>query len=113
MTPGAAAAATTMEPTLTPSSVHDDELVSYEIVARLTVYNTISQSGNRKKATTKKETKTKEFKHIFAKTKANYVDLPQTILDKHHVSKTLSKVTEKRVYPCKIQVPPTTYVTYY
>ena len=45
-TAAAAAAATTMEPTLTLSSVHDDELVSYEIVARLTIYNTISQSGN-------------------------------------------------------------------
>jgi hypothetical protein len=96
----------------TPSDVEDEDLRAYEIIARLISY--IPEAGSRKntkaKPKLKKETKSKEFKYIFTKSKANYVNLLQTILDKHHVSDSVGKVSERRVYPCKVQVPPTMYL---
>jgi len=63
--------------------------------------------GPAKKKTIRKETKAKEFTHQFSATKANYIQLLNTILTKHHVGKKFH-ATERRHYGCKIQVPPTT-----
>jgi hypothetical protein len=73
------------------------------ILARLVVH--IPAQGTAKKKGTQKETKTKEFTHRFSATKANYIQLLNDILAKHHASNKF-QATERRHYSCKIQVPP-------
>ena len=76
-------------------------IFSVPIIARLTVHT--FTPGNKKK--TKKDTKTKEFTHIFSATKANYSKLLNAILAKHHIGGKF-KATERQRYRCKIHVPP-------
>jgi hypothetical protein len=71
---------------------------SVTIITRLTVH-----TQNKKKIT--KETKTKEFTHLFSATKANYAELLNAILAKHHIGGKLT-ATERQRYRCKIHVPP-------
>jgi len=75
---------------------------SASIITRLTVH--IAGQGNKKK-TTKKDIKTKEFSHTFSATKSNYIEFLTTFLTKHHIGGKL-QVTDRRRYPCKMQVPP-------
>ena len=77
---------------------------SVPIIARLTVH--IAGQGNKKKAT-KKDIKTKEFSHTFSATKPNYLEFLTAFLTKHHIGNKL-RVTERRRYTCKMQVPPAT-----
>jgi len=63
------------------------------------------QAQAKKKKSTRKETKTKEFTHCFAALKSNYIQLLNTVLAKHHVSKKF-QATERHHYGCKMQVPP-------
>ena len=87
----------------TPSST-PEPCFSAPILARFTVH--IPVQGTAKKKKTKKETRAKEFIHTFSATKSNYVQLLNTILAKHHISKKF-QATEHCNYGCKIQVPPT------
>ena len=80
---------------------------SVPIVARLIVH--ITTGHGTKKKTTKKDTKTKEFVHLFRATKSNYLEFLTTLLTKHHINNKL-QVTDRRRYTCKMQVPPSTYV---
>lgn len=73
------------------------------ILARLIVHVPVVTA---KKKGTRKETKAKEFTHCFSATKGNYIELLNTILAKHHISKKF-QASEHRHYGCKIQVPPT------
>ena len=86
------------------SSEPDESGFSVPIIARLTVH--IGGQGNKKKAT-KKDTKTKEFSHTFYATKTNYLEFLTTFLTKHHINNKL-RVTDRRRYTCKMQVPPST-----
>ena len=79
------------------------------ILARLLVH--VPVQGTAKKKSTRKETKTKEFTHRFEATKNNYIQLLNTILEKHHISDKFH-ATERRHYGCKIQVPPAKYVIF-
>jgi hypothetical protein len=71
------------------------------INARLVVH--VPVQGTTKK--TRKETKAKEFTHQFSASKANYIQLLNMILTKHHIGKKFQAM-EHRHYGCKIQVPP-------
>lgn len=73
------------------------------ILARLLVH--VPVQGSAKKKGTRKETRTKEFSHRFSATKENYIQLLNTILEKHHIGNKFY-ATERRHYCCKIQVPP-------
>jgi hypothetical protein len=84
----------------------DESCFSVLIIARLIVHITAGSHGNKKK-TTKRETKTKEFSHMFAATKSNYLELLSTILTKHHIGNRL-QITDRRRYTFKMQVPPST-----
>jgi hypothetical protein len=83
----------------------DDSNFSVPIVARLIVH--VAGQGSKKKKTTKKDTKTKEFTHSFSPTKPNYLEFLTTILMNHHIGNRL-QVTDRRRYTCKMQVPPST-----
>ena len=52
-----------------------------------------------------KEVRAKEFEYTFQSNKGNYVQLLKKILEKHYIADKLD-VSEKRVYACKIHVPP-------
>ncbi|KAF8494901.1 hypothetical protein F5888DRAFT_1616438 [Russula emetica] len=80
----------------------DEFSFSAPIIACLTVH--IAGQGSKKKIT-KKDTKTKEFSHIFCATKSNYLEFLTTFLTKHHIGNKL-RVTDRRHYTCKMQVPP-------
>jgi len=73
------------------------------ILAHLIVYVSV-QAQAKKKKSTRKETKTKEFTHCFTASKSNYIQLLNTVLVKHHVSKKF-QATEHHHYGCKMQVP--------
>ncbi|KAF8270729.1 hypothetical protein EI94DRAFT_1797818 [Lactarius quietus] len=60
--------------------------------------------GKKVKMVTTKETRAKEFVHIFVDDEANYLVFLQAILDNHHLSK--YKVSDQAMFPCKVQVPP-------
>ncbi|KAF8265502.1 hypothetical protein EI94DRAFT_1436561, partial [Lactarius quietus] len=60
--------------------------------------------GKKAKTVTTKETRAKEFVHIFVDDEVNYLVFLQAILDNHHLSK--YKVSDQAVFPCKVQVPP-------
>ena len=79
-----------------------DDSFSVPIIARLTVH--VGGQGGKKKAT-KKDTKTKEFSHVFRATKENYLEFLNAFLTKHHIGNKL-RVTDRRRYTCKMQVPP-------
>ena len=87
------------------TSEPDESCFSVPIIARLTVH-TGGGPGSKKKAT-RKDTKTKEFSHVFRATKANYLEFLNTFLVKHHIHSKL-RVTDRRRYTCKMQVPPST-----
>lgn len=57
----------------------------------------------------KKDTKIKEFAHIFAPTSANYLDFLNTILKKHNEEK-YAVLSEKKRFCIKVQCPPAKYV---
>jgi len=58
------------------------------------------QAQAKKKKSTRKETKTKEFTHCFTASKSNYIQLLNTVLAKHHVSK---KIPGYRASPLWLQ----------
>jgi len=76
---------------------------SVPIIARLTVHVPVAGSG--KKKFMKKDLRTKEFTHTFCAAKANYIELLNMVLAKHHINDKF-QVSECRRYCCKIQVPP-------
>jgi hypothetical protein len=78
-----------------------------QVIARLMVHIAAPRQGKTK--STKKDMKTKEFPHTFCTTKANYVELLNAVLSKHHISNKF-RVMERWCYGCKIQVPPAKYV---
>ena len=81
---------------ITSNSPEPEEFsLSVPIIARLTVH--LTSQGKRKK-TTKKDTKTKEFVHTFSATKSNYLDFLTTILTKHHANNKLQVTDRRRVY---------------
>jgi hypothetical protein len=73
------------------------------ILACLLVH--VPVQGIAKKKSTRKETRTKEFTHSFLAMKSNYIQLLNSILEKHHIGNKFH-ATERRHYGCKIQVPP-------
>ncbi|KAF8274179.1 hypothetical protein EI94DRAFT_1696123 [Lactarius quietus] len=101
--------ATTNIPLSPANSVDFDAPLSLDVIARITFHTTSRSSmakGKKVKTTTAKETRAKEFSHIFADTEVNYLEFLQTILEKHHIVK--YTVTDQAVFLCKIQVPPAT-----
>ena len=55
----------------------------------------------------------KEFTHLFATNKPNYLKFLRAILDSHHLLKyKAADITDQVVFPCKVQVPPATCVTF-
>jgi len=82
-----------------------------DVIARVTFYTksrSLSAKGKKAKTTNAKDVRVKEFSHVFAATKSNYLAFLKTILDKHHLSK--YEVSDEAVFPCKVQVPPARYV---
>jgi hypothetical protein len=77
------------------------------VLAHLTVH--IAEASVSKKKATRKEVKMKEFNYTFCSTKANYVQLLNTILEKHHISGKF-QASERHRFSCKIQVPPAKHV---
>jgi len=77
------------------------------IIAHLTVH--ISGPGNKKKSSTKKNIKTKEFIYIFSITKANYLQFLTTFFTKHHISNKL-QMTDRKHFTCKMQILPSKYI---
>ncbi|THU91385.1 hypothetical protein K435DRAFT_841047 [Dendrothele bispora CBS 962.96] len=59
-----------------------------------------------KKNKEQRVTKTKEIEHVFEPTVAGYIGLMKKMLARHDV--TILKVSEKTVFPFKVQVPPDT-----
>lgn len=95
------------------NSVDFDAPYPLDIIARVTFYTKSRSSaakGKKAKTTTTKETRAKEFSHLFADTEVNYHTFLQKILDNHHLDDKY-KVNDQVVFPCKVQVPPATYVT--
>ena len=93
----------TMPPSHSGSPEPAESCFTAPILARLLVH--VPLQGTGKKKGTWKEMKTKEFTHCFSKTKTNYIQLLNTILEKHHIGNKFH-ATERRHYVCKIQVPP-------
>ena len=71
--------------------------------------STTSQSKKKTK-TTKKGSKVKQFMHSFSPTKSNYVELLNTMIVKHMSLKVKNKVSDERIFSCKIHVPPAKYI---
>jgi hypothetical protein len=95
------------------NSVDFDAPHPLDIIARVTFYTKTRSSaakGKKAKMTTTKEMRAKEFSHLFADTEVNYCMFLQKILDNHHLDDKY-KAKEQVVFPCKVQVPPATYVT--
>ena len=108
--------AATMPPSPTDSNL--DGPRPLDITARVTFYTKARSSAKGKKAksnTTKdsKDTRAKEFTHLFAANESNYLKFLQAILDSHHLLKyKAADLTDQVSFPCKVQVPPATYVTF-
>jgi hypothetical protein len=66
------------------SPVLGESTFTAPVLACLTVH--IAEASVSKKKATRKEVKTKEFNYTFCLTKANYVQLLNMILEKHHIS---------------------------
>ncbi|THU95797.1 hypothetical protein K435DRAFT_859147 [Dendrothele bispora CBS 962.96] len=91
-------------PSPQPSERGDEE--SKVIVVQLTVYTKNPSTKKRGRPSFTKEIKTKDIEHVFADSKDNYVQFLTAMLERHSKSKLIS-VTENRLYPFKLQIPPT------
>jgi hypothetical protein len=95
-----------------PPDSDSEEQVPFEVVARMTFHAKRRNSaarGKKAKITTAKDIRSKDFQYLFAPTKDNYLAFLQIILEKHHLLQ--YSVSDQSVFPCKVQVPPSKYVT--
>jgi len=93
---------------LSSSSESVFPILSVDVVTKLIIIKKAELRKSGKKLATKKTIKNKDFVHIFALMKDNYLEFLNEILMNHYISK--YKAREDWVFTCKIQVPPVKWV---